>query len=140
LLEYDVDGCLLLVVESLHSFVRSSSIESKPSSCWTPTRVCVVTTPIHSLCEVDGQSQPCRRGYHCWGLHNQTVCFFRRFGAASIFSTGSSIGPDRFSAACDRAGMKISRKLTEVLCLTGNPRQQKKHWPGCKLLRNLPVF
>jgi len=30
---------------------------------------------------------------------------------------------DRFSAACDRAGMKISTKNTEVLCLSTNPRQ-----------------
>ena len=30
---------------------------------------------------------------------------------------------DRFSAACDRAGTKISTKNTEVLCLSTNPRQ-----------------
>jgi len=30
---------------------------------------------------------------------------------------------DRFSAACDRAGMKISTKITEVLCFSTNPRQ-----------------
>jgi len=30
---------------------------------------------------------------------------------------------DRFSAACDRTGMKINTKNTEVLCLSTNPRQ-----------------
>jgi len=30
---------------------------------------------------------------------------------------------DRFSAACDRAGMKINTKKSEVLCLSTNPRQ-----------------
>jgi len=30
---------------------------------------------------------------------------------------------DRFSAACDRAGMKISTKNTEVFYLSRNPRQ-----------------
>jgi len=30
---------------------------------------------------------------------------------------------DRFSAACNRSGMKISTKNTEVLCLSTNPRQ-----------------
>jgi len=30
---------------------------------------------------------------------------------------------DRFSAACDRAGMKINTKYTEVLCLSTKPRQ-----------------
>ena len=30
---------------------------------------------------------------------------------------------DRFSAACDQAGMKISTKMIEVLCLSRRPRQ-----------------
>ena len=30
---------------------------------------------------------------------------------------------NRFSAVCDQAGMKISTKNTEVLCLSANPRQ-----------------
>ena len=32
---------------------------------------------------------------------------------------------DRFSPACDRAGMKISAKNTEASCLSRNPRQCK---------------
>jgi len=30
--------------------------------------------------------------------------------------------PNRFSAACDQAKVKISTKKTEVSCLSGNPR------------------
>jgi len=30
---------------------------------------------------------------------------------------------DRFSAACDRTGMKINTKNSEALCLSTNPRQ-----------------
>ena len=34
--------------------------------CFTPIRVCSVTTPLYSLNRLDRQSQPNRRGCHCW--------------------------------------------------------------------------
>jgi len=68
------------------------------------------------LHESDRQSQPSRWGCHSWELQDQSLAFCRRFGIASIFSTEPS-ALDRFSAACDRARMKIS-KNTEVLCLS----------------------
>ena len=59
------------------------------------------------------------QGCHSWELQDQPVAFCRRFGTVSIFPTGSS----RFSAACDRAGMKINTENTKVLCLPTNPMQ-----------------
>jgi len=54
-----------------------------------------------------------------------SIVHFLQFGTASIFSTDlpNQHALDRFSAACDRARMKISTKHTEVLCLLTNPRQ-----------------
>jgi len=48
-----------------------------------------------------------------------SIVHFLQFGTASIFSTDlpNQHALDRFSAACDRARMKISTKHTEVLCL-----------------------
>jgi len=40
---------------------------------------------------------------------------------------------DRFSAACDKAGMKISTKKIEVLCLSRRPRQCILQVSGNKL-------
>ena len=42
------------------------------------------------LYELDRQSQPSRRGCHICELQDQPFTFCRRFGTASIFSTGSS--------------------------------------------------
>jgi len=50
--------------------------------CWTLTRVCVVTTPVHSLHELARQSQPSGQVGHCWKLQDQPFAFSKRFGAA----------------------------------------------------------
>ena len=63
-------------------------------------------------------------GCHSWELQDQPFTFCRRFGTASIISTESSACTlSFFFAACDRAGMKISTKNIEILCLSTNPRQ-----------------
>ena len=64
-------------------------------------------TGLHKL---DRQSQPSRRGYHSRELQDQTFTFCRRFGTAGIFSSLHH-ALDRFSVACDRAGMRISTKI-----------------------------
>jgi len=74
---------------------------------------------------VDRQSQPSGRRCHSWELQDQPFTFYRQFATASIFSTDlpNQHVLDRFSAACDRARMKISTKHTEVLCLPTNRKQ-----------------
>jgi len=51
------------------------------------------------------------------------LLFSRRLHAACIFWITYSHAFDRFAAACDQAEMKICAKMTEVLCLSGNPSQ-----------------
>jgi len=63
------------------------------------------------------------RGCHNRELQEQPFTFCRRFGTASVFSTVFSMHSSVFFAACDRAGMKISTRNIEVLCLSTNPRQ-----------------
>jgi len=68
--------------------------------------VCVVSNPFHSLFELDRQSQPSRRGGHCWKLHDTCLLL-----ADNLVLLGSSeqvlqYALDRFAAACGYAGIK----------------------------------
>ena len=56
----------------------SAKINHNTYGCWTPTRMCAVTTPLHSLYGLDRQSQPSRRGCHNWELQNQPLAFCRQ--------------------------------------------------------------
>ena len=49
-----------------------------------------VTTLLHILYELDRQSQPNRRGCHCWKLWNQPFAFCGQFGTAFILWMGLS--------------------------------------------------
>jgi len=49
--------------------------------CCIRTRVCTATTPLHSLYEVDRQSQPNRRGYHlllCFQFLDDLLSYFQK--------------------------------------------------------------
>ena len=50
-------------------------------------------------------------------------CMINRVQGLQHAEQGLQHALDRFSAACDQAGMKNSTKMTEVLCLTRNPSQ-----------------
>jgi len=74
----------------LRSFVFVSGELITTVHCWTPTRMCAVTTPFHSIRALNRQLQPSRRGCHSWELQDKTFNFCRRFGTVSIFSTKPS--------------------------------------------------
>jgi len=57
------------------------------------------------------------------GAAGSTVYFCRRLVLLASSKQGPQHALDRFSAACDRARMKISTKNTEVLCISTNARQ-----------------
>jgi len=74
--------------------VRVGGIKSQPFTvargCWIPTKVCVFTTLLHSLYELDRQSQPRERERQCWKLQDQLFAFCGQFATACIFLTGFS--------------------------------------------------
>ena len=79
------------------------------------------TTGLHQL---DKQSLPSRFtvGFHSRELQDQAFSFCRRFGTVCLHLLNSLQHTlDRFSAACDRAWMKINAKNTEVLFVSTNP-------------------
>jgi len=102
---------------------RRSYITTVHRGCWTPTRACAITAPIHSLYKLDSQSKASQRWYHCYKLQDQPFAFCRRVGTACIFWTGSSTCTWSVCAAFDHAGMKISTKNSEALCLSTKPLQ-----------------
>jgi len=59
------------------------------------------------------------------GTAGCTVCFLRTNWSCMRGSSqqGLQHAVDRFSAACEQAGKKISTKKIEVLCLSRHPRQ-----------------
>jgi len=117
--EYGVDDRLLLGRLSLYSFsevcVCVDYIATVHRGFWTPTMLClsVVTTPVQSLHATDGQSQPSRRGCHCWRLQDQPFAFAEVLVLVASSQQGLQHAIDRFSAACDQAEMKMSPKQTE---------------------------
>ena len=95
--------------------------------CWTPTRLCAVTTPVHTIwiAYISG-FQPGGRAPRIDRRVNEGVsigsCMIHRmlFANGLVLLASSEQGLqnalDRFSAAWDQAGMKIRAKKTEVLC------------------------
>jgi len=76
------------------------------------------------LYEVDRQPQTCRQGITVENCRVNRLLFAGDLVLhAWIFATGSSVRIDRFSAACDQEGTKISSKEIEVLCLLRRPRK-----------------
>ena len=78
--------------------------------CWTPTRVCAVTTPFHSLYESNGWSELSRRGITVGscrinGLHfsDHLVLYLH------ISEEGLHHSLDRFSPEYDQSEIKINR-------------------------------
>ena len=65
-----------------------------------------------------GQLQTPQQGCHCWAA-GRTVCVLRTKWCCIRGSSQQGLQHtfDRFSAACDQAGTKISTKKVEVLCL-----------------------
>jgi len=47
---------------------------------------------------------------------------------------------DVFSAACDHAGMNVSTEMTDVLCLSRNPRQCTLLQVNCNTLQQVEKF
>ena len=109
----------LLLVRSLCP-CRRSQITTVNRWCWIPNSVCAVTTPLHSLNELDRPSQPSRRGCHGGLRQDQPFAMCGRFSTNGIFSTRPPTCANPLSAACDQAGMKYSIEKTEVLFLSGN--------------------
>jgi len=78
--DYGVDGRLLLPLKSLYScsevYVRVDGVKSQPftAGCWTSTSACDVTTPLHSLYELDTVTAESTRAPQM-GSAGSTVCF-----------------------------------------------------------------
>ena len=85
----------------------------------------VVTTPFHGLrvYKLVRQSQTSRRAQHCWKLKDQTFAFADDYVLLASSERDLQHALDRFSPACDKAGMTISTKLTRVICFFRNPNQ-----------------
>ena len=121
--ENGVDGNLLLTVNTLYFSsevcVRVGGGNSQQFNvrCWTLTRVCAVTTPLHSLIHIwfalTFAAQSTRLSL--LGLAGSTVCFLGTVGTANIFSTAPPACTQL--VFCDQAGMKISTEKTEILGL-----------------------
>jgi len=131
--EYSADGRLLLAVKSLNSCSVVCVHVGGVSGFWTPIRVCAVTTPLHSLHELDRQSQPSRGGYHICELQDQPIAFCKRFGVACIFSTGSSactwlmfccVWLTVVGICTKRPRYYVSRETQCMLRVSGNTLQQ----------------
>ena len=58
-----------------------------------------------------------------WELQDQRLLFADDLVLLASSQQSLQHALDRFSAACDRAGMKINTKNTGILCLSTNPRQ-----------------
>ena len=99
---------LLLAVKALYSCsevcvrVGAVKITIIRRWCWTPTRVCTVSTPLRSLYELNWQLQPSRR---CWKLQDQPFTFADDLVLLASSQQGLQRTLDRFSAASDRAGI-----------------------------------
>jgi len=85
--------------------------------------VYAVTTPLHSLFEMDRQSQPNRRGCHCWSCRINHLLFAEDLVLLTSSEQGLQHAHDRFSVAYIHAGMKTSTEKTEVLYLSRNLSQ-----------------
>ena len=93
--EYGVDGRLLLCVKSLYSCsevcILVGGVKSQPLTVGVGLRQgCVLSSLLFIVYMNWIESQPSRRRCHSWELQDQPFTFCRRFGTASIFSTGSS--------------------------------------------------
>jgi len=58
-----------------------------------------------------------------WKLQDQPFGIYGQPSTAASSKQDLQHALDLFSAVCDQAGMNISTKKTEVLCLSGNSRQ-----------------
>jgi len=58
-----------------------------------------------------------------WKLQNRPFTFVDDLVLLASSEQGLQHALDRFSAACDKAGMKISTEKASMLCLSRNPTQ-----------------
>jgi len=100
----------LFEVELLQYFRKLSRAARKAFACR------VLCRP--GLHELDRQLQPSRWGCHSWELQDQPLIFWDDLVLIASSQQSLQHALDRFSAACDRAGMKINTENTEVLCLS----------------------
>jgi len=79
------------------------------------------------LYESNRHQQTRRRGCHGWELQDElfALCgwIYILYCMRGSSQHGLQHAFDRFSAACDQAGKKISTKTIEALCLSRRPRQ-----------------
>ena len=74
--------------------------------------------------ELDRQSQPCRRGVTVGSCSINRLLFADAFLPLATSEQGLQHVHDRCSVTCDQAGMEISSKKTEVLCLSRHLKQR----------------
>ena len=91
----------------------NESNQSFPYRCWTPARVRFISSLLHCLYELDLQMQPSWWVCHDWKLKNQLPAMCWWFDTASTKS-GIQYTLNRFAAAYDTAGIKISMVKTDV--------------------------
>jgi len=133
--EYGTVDHLLLVVKPLYSCSRPSvrvsgvKITTVVPSCWNPTRVWAVTTPLRNLQymhSIDSHSRV-NEGITSRNCRINRLRFTDDLVMFSSSEQRLQHALGRFSAVCDLARMKISMKKTELLQYVSPQTQASAH-------------
>ena len=127
--EYGVDGRLLLAVKSLHYCsgvcVGVGGVKPQTYTVVIGFRQGCVLSPLLFIVYISWIDSHSRddEGVTAGSCRINRVVFADDLVLLAYSEKGLHHAVDRFSAACDQAGIKVNTEMAEVLCLSRNPRQ-----------------